>query len=142
MSNPRKDVACGPVVTYKHATIMSFNVEIPFGVYRAYVGEQPPVDTFTELREVIRRVFDEPLLPVTREMIPQDVEAWDSVMHVTLLLEVEVIFRTRFSIPEMAYLKSVGDLVDLIDSKRRAGGSGVMATFTEGATGQQEHLHP
>ena len=120
---------------------MSLPVEIPFDVYRLYVGERPPVDTFTELQEVIRTVFDEPALSVTRETIAQDVESWDSVMHVTLLLEVEDKFGLHFSIPEMAYLKSVGDLVDLIDTKRRARGSGVTANFTEPVTWQKEHPH-
>jgi acyl carrier protein len=105
------------------------------------VGERPPIDTFNELQEVIRAVFDEPALPVTRETIAQDVEAWDSVMHVTLMLEVEDKFRVTFSLPEMAYLKSVGDLVDLIECKLRKRGPGVLATFTDRATGQQEHVH-
>ena len=98
---------------------MSFNVEIPFDSYRLYEGEHPRVDTFTEVQEIIRSVFDEPALPITRETIAQDVESWDSVMHVTLLLAVEDAFRMHFTLPEMAYLKNVGDLVNLIDSKRR-----------------------
>jgi acyl carrier protein len=57
-------------------------------------------------------------------------------MHVTLLFAVEDAFGVHFSLPEMAYLKNVGDLVDLIDSKRRAGYSVVTASVTDRATGQ------
>lgn len=137
-----KDVACRAINTYKHTTSMGLPVEIPFDVYRLYVGERPPVDTFTELLQVIRTVFDDPALPVTRETIAQDVEAWDSVMHVTLLMEVEDKFRLHFTIPEMAYLKSVGDLVDLIDSKRRARGSAVTTNLTGPVAWQKEHPQP
>ena len=48
----------------------------------------------------------------------QDIEAWDSVQNVTLMLDVETEFKVRFSTSEMAYLKNVGDLVDLIEKKQ------------------------
>ena len=77
------------------------------------------MDTLTQLQDVFRRIFDDESLTISRETTAQDVEAWDSVQNVTLMLEVESEFRVRFSTSEMAYLKNVGDLVDLIDKKQQ-----------------------
>ena len=62
-------------------------------------------------------VFEDDELHVGRETTADDVEAWDSLMHVTLLINVEKAFGVRFTSSEVARLKSVGDLLDLIDSK-------------------------
>ena len=78
------------------------------------------MDTFSQVQEVIRSVFDDPELAVSRRTTPWDIESWDSVMHVTVLLEVQSRLRLHFSLSEMAYLKDVGDLVNLIDSKQQA----------------------
>jgi acyl carrier protein len=77
------------------------------------------MDTLTQLQEVFRTVFDDDSLVISRETTAQDIEAWDSVQNVTLMLNVETEFKVRFSTSEMAYLKHVGDLVDLIEKKQQ-----------------------
>lgn len=77
------------------------------------------MDTLTRLEGVFRSLFDDAGLALTRETTAQDIEAWDSVQHVTLMIEVESVFGVRFSTSEMAYLKTVGDLVDLIEAKTK-----------------------
>jgi acyl carrier protein len=77
------------------------------------------MDTLTQLQEVFRRIFEDDALTISRATTAQDVEAWDSVQNVTLMLEVETEFKVRFSTSEMAYLKNVGDLVDLIEKKQQ-----------------------
>lgn len=77
------------------------------------------MDTLARLQEVFRNVFDDESLEVSRATTAQDVEAWDSVQNVALMLETETVFGVRFSTPEIAYLQNVGDLVDLIEKKLR-----------------------
>jgi acyl carrier protein len=77
------------------------------------------MDTLTQLQEVFRTVFEDEDLVISRETTAQDIEAWDSVQNVTLMLDVETQFKVRFSTSEMAYLKNVGDLVDLIEKKQQ-----------------------
>lgn len=77
------------------------------------------MNTLTQLQDVFRNIFDDDALTIMRETTAQDIEAWDSVQNVTLMLEVESVFGVRFSTSEMAYLKNVGDLVDLIEKKRK-----------------------
>ena len=78
------------------------------------------VDTLLRLKGVFQDVFDDDDLVVTRETTAQDVDEWDSLMHVTLMLTVERGFGVRFSSSEVAMLKSVGQLVDLIESKSQS----------------------
>ncbi len=75
------------------------------------------MDTLARLQEVIRSVFDDDSLVITRATTAQDVEAWDSVQNVTLVMEVEQEFEVRFSTSEIAYLKNVGELADLVEKK-------------------------
>lgn len=76
--------------------------------------------TLDRLNEVFRAVFDDDELQLTRSSTAGDVEDWDSLMHVTLMLNVEKAFGVRFSSTEVAALKNVGELVDLVDSKLRS----------------------
>ncbi len=74
-------------------------------------------DTLDSLNEVFRTVFDDDDLTVAAETTAKDVDGWDSMMHVRLLINVEKNFKIKFSFSEMAGLKNVGELVALIDSK-------------------------
>src|SRR5690349_17137006 len=75
-------------------------------------------DPIARLNEVFRDVFDDDDLSIDRGTTAEDVEGWDSMMHVTLLIGVEKAFGVKFTSSEVARLKSVGDLADLIEAKR------------------------
>jgi acyl carrier protein len=79
------------------------------------------MSTIEKLTGVFRAVFEEDDLVVTRSTSAKDVAGWDSVMHVTLMIAVERAFGVRFKSGNVAGLKNVGELVDLID-KLKAGG--------------------
>jgi len=74
-------------------------------------------DTLSKLNEVFRAVFDDDQLAATRQTTARDVENWDSLMHVNLVINVEKAFGIRFTSAEVAGLKNVGELVDLIEAK-------------------------
>jgi acyl carrier protein len=74
-------------------------------------------DRLASLTKVFRDVFDDEDIELTCGTTAEDIEGWDSLMHVTLLVNVEKAFGVKFSSSEVARLKSVGDLADLIDSK-------------------------
>lgn len=75
-------------------------------------------DTMQHLNELFRGVFDDEDLVITRETSARDIDDWDSLMHVTLLLTVEKGFGIRFSSSQVAGLTDVGQLVDLIEDKQ------------------------
>ena len=70
---------------------------------------------------MFQNVFDDDDLEIDRKTSARDVDEWDSLMHIDLVLNVEKEFGIRFSSSEVALLQYVGQLVDLIDSKSRNG---------------------
>ncbi len=74
--------------------------------------------TLEKLNEVFQDVFDDDELSVELDTTAEDVDGWDSLQHVTLLLNVEKAFAVKFSSSEIAGLKNVGDLVTLIERHR------------------------
>jgi acyl carrier protein len=75
--------------------------------------------TLARLNAVFQEVFDDDELEVSRETTAKDVEGWDSLMHVTLVINVEKAFKMKFRSSEIAGLKTVGDLVDLIEQRNK-----------------------
>ena len=73
--------------------------------------------TRAKLTTVFRDVFDDDALEVHSAMTADDVDGWDSLTHVRLMLSVERAFATQFTASEIGRLKSVGDLIDLIARK-------------------------
>jgi acyl carrier protein len=73
-----------------------------------------------ELIDVFRDVFDDENLIITRDTRASDVDGWDSLMHVTLILRVEQAFGVRFQSNEVAMLENAGELQDLITARAGA----------------------
>jgi acyl carrier protein len=72
------------------------------------------------LGEIFREFFDDENLIMRPEMTARDVDGWDSLAHVRLLLTIERKYQIRFSTPEVGGLRSVGDLASLITRKTNA----------------------
>jgi len=71
-----------------------------------------------KVRGVFQDVFEVPGLRITPETGPGDIEDWDSVAQVKLVLALEEAFDVRFSVNEVAAMKTVGDFVRTISAKR------------------------
>jgi acyl carrier protein len=78
------------------------------------------MQTLEQLTEVFQEVFDDDEISLSRSTTAQDIEGWDSLMHVTLIVKVEKHFGIRFRSADVAALKSVGDLVDLVEQSQGA----------------------
>jgi acyl carrier protein len=69
---------------------------------------------FEQLTEVFRDVFDDDELVIDATTTAQDVEGWNSLAHIRLVVSIEKAFKLRFSAAEIGNLKNVGDMVELI----------------------------
>ena len=74
-------------------------------------------DIYVRLTEIFEDVFDEDSIVVTPSLTAKDVDGWDSLTHIRLLLTVEKAFKVKFSTSEIGKLESVGDLVKLIQAR-------------------------
>lgn len=72
---------------------------------------------YARLTEVFHDVFDDDSLQVTPELSAKDVDGWDSLTHIRLLLTIEKKFKLKFTTSEIGRLENVGDLVTLIKAK-------------------------
>jgi acyl carrier protein len=70
-----------------------------------------------EVQEILRSVFDEPDLVITRESNASTVDGWDSLAHISLVVAIERKFKIKFALGELEDLKNVGDLLDLMETK-------------------------
>ena len=74
-------------------------------------------DIYEKLTPTFRDVFDDDDITPHAAMTADDVEEWDSLSHIRLVVSVEKAFDIRISTAELSRLKSVGDLVQLISAK-------------------------
>jgi acyl carrier protein len=75
--------------------------------------------TLTELQQVFRKVFDDPDLVIATATTANDVDGWDSLSHVTLILAVEQRFQVRLGTKELLAMKNVGDLLNEVQRRER-----------------------
>ena len=80
---------------------------------------QDPV--LSRLTSVFREVFDNDEIELNPEMTADDVDGWDSLAHIRLILSVQKAFGIKFSPIEMNRLKNVGDLIALTKEKQSQG---------------------
>ena len=71
-------------------------------------------EIFEGLNEVFSDVFDEDIV-VNENTTADDLEDWDSLMHITLISAVEDEFDMKFDMKDIVNLKNVGEMVDIIE---------------------------
>ncbi len=71
-------------------------------------------EIFKELDEIFREVFDDESIHVTEETKADDIEDWDSLEHINLIVAIEEHFNMKFNMNEVTTMKNVGEMVDII----------------------------
>jgi acyl carrier protein len=78
-------------------------------------------DLREQLQDVFCDVFGDDQLVIRPEMTAADIEGWDSMMHINLVIAIERHFGVKFATAEIAGTKSedgnVGTLLSLISRK-------------------------
>lgn len=76
--------------------------------------------TEPEVIERLQSIFDSVFLDkvtATRNLCAADVQEWDSLTHITLVVSVEKAFKIRFRVGEVEATKNVGEFADLISRR-------------------------
>jgi len=74
-------------------------------------------ETMSALKEIFCDYFDEDLV-IERHTSAVDIDDWDSLAQVGLVLTIEKQFKLKMKKSEMNLLKNIGDMADLIDAKK------------------------
>lgn len=72
---------------------------------------------WSRLTGLFRDQFDDDEITLEPQTTAADIEDWDSLSHVQLLVAVEQEFGIRLNTGEVAGLKNVGEMVEVIQRK-------------------------
>lgn len=67
-----------------------------------------------DLQPIFAKVFSDPAITVEENMNAETVDKWDSVTHLTMILEVESFYNLKFKLKELTSMKNVGDMIHII----------------------------
>ena len=76
-------------------------------------------EIFKGLDEVFQEVFDDETIHVTDSTTADDIEDWDSLEHINLVVAIENHFNVKFNMGEVTAFKNVGEMVDKIIEKAK-----------------------
>lgn len=71
----------------------------------------------SQSQAIFRDVLDNPKLVLTDKTTARDVEGWDSLNHMTLVMTIEEHFKVRFATFEVMGWHSVGEMLDCLEGK-------------------------
>ena len=72
---------------------------------------------FERVNKVFQTVFDDETISVNENTTSNDIEDWDSLEHISLIVAIEQEFTIKFSMGEVSNMKNVGEMVNIITSK-------------------------
>ena len=72
---------------------------------------------YSQLTNVFHEIFEDQSVVPTPDLKASDVEEWDSLNHINLIVAIEARFRIKFKTAELEALRNVGHLVDIIEQK-------------------------
>ena len=75
------------------------------------------MDILAEIQPIFRDVFDDESITVTNESSAENMEDWDSLVQVRLVMAISRHFGIRFELDELSHLKNVGEMCALITKK-------------------------
>jgi acyl carrier protein len=73
-----------------------------------------------EVNDIFRRELDEDDIEVQYDTTAKDVDGWDSLTHIQLVVAIEKHFKIRFTASEIQKFSNVGEMCDAIVAKVNA----------------------
>jgi len=72
----------------------------------------------TQVKDIIEETLGLTDLIVTEESKASDIEDWDSIMHVEIIVNIENEFDVKFKTLEIESFKNIGDIITGIEGKK------------------------
>lgn len=69
------------------------------------------------LNNVFQEVFQDEIIEIFDEMSANDIEEWDSLRHIILVLAIEKEFGLQLNAAELGQLKNVGEMLDILEKR-------------------------
>jgi acyl carrier protein len=71
----------------------------------------------SKLTAIFHDIFDDDSIVLSRETSAKDIDDWDSLAHISLIVAIEKEFKIKFDLIELKTLENIGGLLDLIQTK-------------------------
>jgi acyl carrier protein len=75
---------------------------------------------FEQIRRVASDVFGVPPEQISADSSPENVDAWDSIQHLTFILALEEKFHIQLSPEEIEKARTVGETARMVEAKTQA----------------------
>jgi acyl carrier protein len=69
------------------------------------------------LNRIFQDIFEDPSLQISDSTVAADIDAWDSLTHIDLIVQIEKEFRIKFTAGDVRGFGNVGDIIALISRK-------------------------
>jgi acyl carrier protein len=72
---------------------------------------------YERVNSVFRDVFDDESITVNDGTTADDIEDWDSLEHINLVVAIEEEFGVKFTMGEVTGMKNVGEMADILSER-------------------------
>ena len=72
---------------------------------------------FEQVLKIFRNVLDDPELELAANMVADDVDDWDSLTHIQIIVATEKLFKIKFTALEIREFKDIGHFCSEIQRK-------------------------
>ena len=70
-----------------------------------------------DLKQILEEVLEEEGLEISETTSAKDIEDWDSIAHVEIIVAVEEHFNAKFRNDEIVQFKNIGDIMNAIEKQ-------------------------
>lgn len=74
------------------------------------------IEALKLIQQIFRDILDDENLCLSEESSPETVEGWDSIVNVNIIIAVESEFGIKLGIDDIQRVKTVGDILSIINS--------------------------
>lgn len=71
----------------------------------------------SKLEQLLRTSFKNASLEASDALTAKDVDGWDSLAHMALIVEIENVFQIKFKLKDLSKMNNVGCMIDIIMAK-------------------------
>ena len=75
------------------------------------------VEILQQVENIFKNVLDDGSIVLSETTTANDVEGWDSLTHIQLIVAIEKYFKIKFSSKEILSWKNIGEMLDAISLK-------------------------
>lgn len=77
----------------------------------------PELEIMSRMNSVVMDILEIPGLSLQKDMTAKEIDGWDSLAHISIIVAMENEFEIKFKLAEVKTLKNIGDFVELVKTK-------------------------